>query len=507
MPSEAVHLSAIDLAVIALYLALAIGLGSWFVRRRSSTDSYFRGSGRVPWWAAGLSLYGTGLSALTFIAIPAMVYHTNWAYFVGMIAGVAAVPFVTRLFLPFYRELNITTAYEYLDKRFDGAVRLIGSATFIVFHLGRAAIMLVLPALVLSSVTNLELYTSIAVIGAVAVAYTMLGGIEAVIWTDVMQVLVLIGGAAVACAIAVGSLDGGMSELFAVAIEHDKLALWNPGFDPTAGAAVMWVIFLGYGMSQFNLYICDQSLVQRYLTTRDTRSAARALWLAAVGGVPVQVLFYGVGTAMFVFYVAHPELKPELEMDDAIVPVFLMQQLPVGLAGLVVAGVFAAGMSTIDSSMNSISTAVVTDFYRPMSKRNDERRRMRLARAVTLIVGVLGTVGAMIVAAADFAGLLDTFLSWLFLVMGVLAGLFTLGIVTRRGNWLGALIGAEVAILTVVALRLTTPLNFFLFSIIGLIACVGVGYLVSVLVPVRQRDLTGLTIHTRRATPSPGGAS
>jgi len=502
VPESTTELAAVDLVVIALYLGLVMGLGSWFVRRKGTTRDYFRGSGRVPWWAAGLSLYGTGLSALTFIAIPALVYRTNWAYFVGMIAGVAAVPPVVRWVLPFYRDLDLTTAYEYLGRRFSRPVHLLGAATFIIFHLGRAAIMLVLPALVLSSVTNLELYTSIAVIGVVAVIYTMLGGIEAVIWTDVMQVIVLIGGAGAAAASAIWSLEGGVGEFFSVALEHEKLALWNPGFDPTAAAPVLWVIFAGYGLSQFNLYVADQSLVQRYLTTRDTKQAARALWLAALGGVPVQLLFYTVGTAMFVFYAAHPDLKPDPALGDAIVPRFLMQQLPVGLAGLVVAGVFAAGMSTIDSSMNSIATTVVTDFVRPANGPVDEGRRLRLARGVTLGVGLLGTAGAMGVAAAEFEGLLNTFLGWLFLVMGVLAGLFVLGIASTRAHGPGALAGAAVAVVTVVSLRLATPLNFFLFAIIGLLACAGAGYLASLLLPGPERDLTGLTLHTRAARSS-----
>ena len=492
---EEMRLSLVDFVVIGGYLALAIGLGAWFVRRRSTTRQYFRGGGRMPWWAAGLSIYGTGLSVLTFIAIPAMVYRTNWAYFAGMVAGVLAVPFVTRLVLPFYRALDITTAYEYLERRFARPIRLIGSGTFIVFHLGRAMIMLVLPALVLSEAAGLPLYTSIVVIGVMAIIYTMLGGIEAVIWTDVMQVIVLIGGALAACIIAIASLDGGLGEFFHVAAAEGNLDLWNPGFSPME--PTLWVIMLGYGVSQFNSYVSDQSLVQRYLTTRDTKGAARALWLAAVGGVPVQLLFYGVGAAMFVFYVSHPELKPE-DDTDAIVPVFLLQQLPVGLAGLVIAGVFAAGMSTIDSSMNSIATTVVNDFYSPFARVDSERRRMWLARLVTCGVGVVGTAGATVVAAVQAGGLLGTFLAWLFMTMGVLAGLFMLGILTIRAHWIGALVGAIAAQATVIAVALLTDLKFFLLSVVGLASCILIGYAASRVLPGPQRDLRGLTIHTRQ---------
>ena len=493
---EAMRLHVIDLVVLGAYLVAVVMVGSWFVRRERSTRDYFRGSGRVPWWAAGLSLYGTGLSAITFIAIPAMVYRTNWAYFMGMVGGVAAVPLVRHFFLPFYRDLDITTAYEYLQLRFALPVRLIGSLTFIIYHIGRTAIVLVLPALVLGEAIGLNIYISIAVIGAFAIIYTMLGGIEAVVWTDVMQVVVLIGGAATATTISILSLDGGFSEFLSVAQSENKLALYNPGISATE--ATMWVIFLGYGASQFNLYVSDQSLVQRYLTTRDTKSAGRALWFSVLGGLPVQVLFYTVGTAMFVFYQAHPDLLPDVATKDAIVPVFLIQQLPIGLTGVVLAGVFAAGMSTIDSSMNSIATAIVTDFYQPFVKDTDERKRMRLARTVTLIVGVVGTAGAIYVAAMNFADLLTPFLRWLFLIMGILAGLFTLGIVTVRANWIGALIGAVVAVAAVAICKGYTPLNWFLYSLIGLGTCVTAGYLASLLWPITQHDLTGLTLHTRR---------
>ncbi|MFW6059342.1 MAG: sodium:solute symporter family transporter, partial [Phycisphaeraceae bacterium] len=248
-------------------------------------------------------------------------------------------------------------------------------------------------------------------------------------------------------------------------------------------------------------YTSDQAVVQRYLTTRDTRSAAGALWLSAVGGLPIQVLFYTVGTAMFVFYQAHPDMLPAVAVDDAIVPVFLIQQLPVGLTGVVLAGVFAAGMSTIDSSMNSIATAVVSDFYQPFARRDNERTRMRLARAATLIVGLLGTFGAMAVATRQDTSLLDTFLGWLFLVMGIVAGLFTLGIITTRANWIGALIGALAAASTVASLKLYSPLNGFLYSVVGLITCVAVGYFASRLLSVPQHDLAGLTLHTRQPYP------
>lgn len=499
---DAVRLHVIDFVMIGLYLLGVLGLGTWFVRRERTSVDYFRSSGRVPWWAAGLSLYGTGLSAITFIAIPAVAYRTNWAYFVGMIAGVAAVPFVAVWFIPLYRKLDITTAYEYLDKRFSLPVRMFAAVVFITFHLGRTAIVLVLPALVLSEAVGINMYLSIAIIGGVSIVYTMLGGIEAVVWTDVAQVVVLIGGAATATVISIMSLDGGCGEFVSVAQSHDKFALWNEGFSPYQLS--LWVIILGYGISQFNAYVSDQSLVQRYLTTRNTRGAIKALWLSAAGGVPIQLLFYAVGTAMFVYYKAHPASLPDVNMADALVSVFLIEQLPIGLTGIVIAGVFAAGMSTIDSSMNSIATAVVSDFAVPMRGKaaaaGSNHWQVPLARVVTVVVGLIGTCAAMAVAASGSKDLLNLFLGWLFLVMGVLAGLFVLGACTVRSHSLGVLLGAAMAAAVVVRLKVTSELSGFLFSGIGLGVCVIVGYVASVLLPSARsdRDLAGLTIHTRR---------
>lgn len=493
---ETMRLTAIDFVALGAYLVVAVGIGAWFARRERTSRDYFRASGRVPWWAAGLSLFATWLSAITFIGIPAKVMATNWAYFLGVVAPIVVVPIVRRYVIPFYRDLDITTAYEYLDKRFGRTIRLLASGVFIVFHLGRSAIILVLPALALWQAVGLSLYTSIALMGLLSVIYTMLGGIEAVVWTDVLQVLVLLGGAAIAMTIGIVSLDGGLIQFFEVARADDKFALYNAGWSPMEATA--WVIFLGYGSLKFASYVADQAMVQRYLTTRDARSAGRALWMSVGAGLVISVIFYTFGTAMYVFYQSHPQMMPEgAAMRDAIVPVFLMQQLPIGLAGLVIAGIFAAGMSTIDSSMNAIASTVLTDFYQPVAGAVSERRQMRVARGATLAVGAIATGGAALVAAMKASSLLDVFLTWYGAMVGLLAGLFVLGIFTVRSTGLGALVGILVAGAAVVSVSLATAISFFLYPLIGLGVCIAVGYAASLAAPTRPGDLTGLTWHTR----------
>jgi len=496
------HVSVLDLTVLAVYVAAVLALGLWFTTRERTTRDYFRASGRVPWWAAGVSLLATAMSAITFIGVPAKVMATNWAYFLGLLGAVAFVPFARYLVLPFYRRLDITTAYEYLEKRFARPIRLLGSGLFILFQLGRVSVVLVLPALALSQSLGLSIYASIAVMGVVSVIYTMLGGIEAVIWTDFLQVVILVGGATTAVVISVLSLDGGAAEFFEVANANNKLALYNPGWSMTQATA--WVIFVGYGLGQFSLFVSDQTLVQRCLTTPDLKTAGRAIWLSVLIYLPISVLFYGVGTAMYVFYAAHPEMKPTAGSPDAWVPLFLLQQLPVGLGGLVLAGLFAAGMSTVDSSVNSVATAFVTDVYKPVTGGGpNEATRLWLARAATLLVGLIGSGGAMAVAHTLVTGegatsLLDAFLGWYSIMAGLMAGLFCLGIFTVRAHSVGALVGLVGGVGMMAGVVSQTEVSFFLWAPIGLIGSWGLGYLASLVIPGRRQDLVGLTLYTQQ---------
>ena len=201
--------------VVVVYLLGMVAIGYWFMKREaaSSTEAYFRGGQKIPFWVAGLSIFATMLSAITFMAVPGTAYATNWNGYIGQWPILLIVPLVVMFYLPFYRRLNITTAYEYLEKRFNVATRVIGSVTFMLFHVGRVAIVLYLPALALSSVTNIDIYAAITVIGVLCVIYTVMGGIEAVVWTDAIQAIVLIGGALLCFGLVVSQVDGGMGAI------------------------------------------------------------------------------------------------------------------------------------------------------------------------------------------------------------------------------------------------------------------------------------------------------
>ena len=486
---------AVNYAVLGLYLVVLVGMGFYFARREKSTQDFFLAGRRIPWWAAGLSIFGTQLSAITFMAIPAKVYATDWRYFLGNMCIVLVAPAVVFLYLPFYRRLNVTTAYEYLERRFNVGVRLLGSVCYILLQLGRMAIVLFLPALALEAVTGIDVYVCILVMGVLCTIYTVLGGIEAVIWTDVLQVVVLMGGALLSLLIIVGSVDGGFAGIAEVARADAKLRVLDWRWDCTM--PVVWVVVVGQLLSNLVPYTADQTVVQRYLTTKDEKAAARSIWTNAFLTVPASLLFFALGTALYVFYKSHPaDLSPMLARTDSLLPWFIVRELPVGVSGLVIAGVFAASMSSMDSSINSAATAITTDFYRRFRPAVSDQRCLRLARVLTVVLGVVGTGTAMVMAGGEIKSLWDQFMRILGLFGGSLAGLFVLGIFTRRAHGTGAFIGAVVSALVLYVVQQYTPLHFFLYAAVGILSCLVVGYVMSLVVPAPERSLEGLTIYT-----------
>lgn len=485
----------IDYATIIIYLAALLGVGYFFSKREKGTDDYFKGGGRVPWWAAGLSVFATMLSAITFMAIPAKSYATDWTYYLANISLLVLAPFVVKYYLPFYRRLNVASAYEYLEVRFNVAVRIFGSIAFILFQMGRMAVVLFLPAIALSTVSPIDVYTCILIMGVLCIAYTVMGGIEAVIWTDAIQAIILLFGALLSIIIIVANCDGGLTGLIDVAKESGKLHMVNWSWSYTVPA--LWVVVIGNILSNLAPYTSDQSVVQRYLTTSDEKKAAKAIWMNAFVSVPASLLFFGVGSALFVFYKSKPDLLVPTLSTDSIYPLFIVKQLPVGIAGLVIAGLFAAAQSTLSSSLNSLSTVIVEDFYKRFKKNTNDHACLKLARFMTLVMGVFGISSALLLATIDVQSLWDVFLKLLGLFGGGLAGLFFLGIFTTRANGQGALVGAIASAIILFAVQKFTDVHFFLYGGIGIVSCVVIGYLASfAFAPKTEVVLDKLTIHS-----------
>lgn len=487
----------INYAFLLLYMVALVYMGFYFSRREKGTKDYFLASHRIPWWAAGLSILGTGLSALTYISYPALAYSTDWFLFPGRIGLIIAPIIVIFFYLPFYRRLNVITAYEYLEKRFNLPVRLYGSLQYIIFQLIRISIILYLPAVVLSTIAGINIYLCILFMGLISTFYTVLGGIEAVIWSDVLQVIIFFVGIIIALIVIPFHIDNGYKGMFDIGMANDKYRMLYLEWDYTA--PVLWLILINSAFGSFIGPATDQTTIQRYLTTKDEKAAAKGIWLNAIIGIPIGFLFYGMGSALYAYYKTHPASVSMGMQNDAIFPLFIAQNLPYGLAGFVIAAIFSAAMSSLDSGMNSVATVFVTDFYRRFKPDKPDRLYLFLARSVTLVVGLFVTAITLLLVTFDIhnAALFAAFIAGLF--MSGLGGLFALGIFTRRANGMGAIVGAIASAVILYFVKYDTPIHFFLFSFIGFTTCFAIGYLTSLIIPERKKSLEGLTIYTMLA--------
>ena len=487
----------INFTVLIVYLLCMVAVGVWFMRRNQTTDDYFRAGQGIPWWAAACSIYATMLSSLTYVALPALIYATDWLLYLSMLMIPAVAPLAIYGAMPFFRRINATTAYEYLDRRFSLPVRLFGSGLFTLFHISRMGIVMALTALALSAVTPLLPWQSVLIMGVLCLIYCTLGGIEAVIWTDTIQTIVLLGGALVCLVYLINGIEGGVGGLFDLANANDKMTLVNLDFGPDSFTTLaLWVIILGGLGQNLSSYTADQAVVQRYLTTKDQQAAARSIW--ANGGMAVlgALLFFLIGTGLYAFYHAHPDrLDPSIQ-NDQVFPMFIAMEVPIGLAGLIVAGIFAAAQSTVSTSMNSTATAVVTDFLRPYGRCDTEAGYLKAAKLITLLMGVLGTLAGLLFISPEIRSLMSEYFKVIGMFMGALGGLFLLGIITTRANAAGAFIGLLGGVGVMIWVWRSTDTIGFLYAFIGVTSCLVIGYLASLFLPGAERDLENLTLHT-----------
>ncbi len=486
----------VNYVVLFGYLLSMVGVGLYFARKNRNTDDFFRGGQSIPWWAAGCSIFATMLSSLTFTGIPSKAFAQDWVYAVGnfMIPVVAVL--AVYVALPFYRRIDATSAYEYLEKRFSRSVRLFGSASFTLFHIFRMAVVMSLTGLALSVATPLTPAQSVLLMGALSVIYCTMGGIEAVIWTDTIQTFVLMGGAVFAICFLIAGVDGGVSGFVSTAVDADKFTIANFHWDVTSSQIALWVIVIGSIAQNTSSYTADQAVVQRYMTTADQKLAARSIWTNAVLTIPATLLFFGIGTALFAFYQSHPDKLDPTITTDQVFPLFIANEMPIGLAGLIVAGVFAAAQSTVSTSMNSTATTIVTDFMRPFNACKSEAGYLNAARFWTFLIGVVGTLFGLVFVNPEIKSLFDAFIKIVGLFMGVLGGLFVLGATTKRANAVGAMIGAIVGAGVMFCLWKFTAINGYLYTASGIGTCVVVGFVASLASGRPENDLTGLTIYT-----------
>lgn len=467
----------INWTVLALYLVAMLGMGIYFMRKENGADDFFKGGGRIPWWAAGISIYATMLSAITYMTIPAKAYTTDWTYY-PMLWMILLVSFpVIRYYLPYFRKLNVTSAYEILEQRFNLFTRMLASTLFCIFMIVRMAIVLYLPSLALTAVTGIDIYLCIVLMGLVTIVYCTMGGVEAVIWGDVVQGLILVCGAIFSVIYLAVGTEGGISGCINIALENDKLQLFN--WSNSWSQAAWWVIILGGLANNLISYTSDQTVIQRYLTTPDEKSAGRGILVNGVMSVFVSIAFYMIGTGLYTFYKTHPaELDITMGQSDAIFPFFMMSQMPAGVAGALIAAIFAATMSTISSNINSVATAFSIDFWKRF-RNTDDSQLVVVARWASVVSGVVGLLLALFMATWNIQSFLDFFNEVLGLLTSGLGGLFFIAVFMKKVKGYAALAGFVAGEAAVFCISKCTDANFLLFGAIGMVVSIVVAWLLS----------------------------
>jgi len=484
-----------DYVCLALYFAVNLGIG-WWCRQRSrrSATSYFLGSGRVAWWAAAVSFFATSVSSISFMALPAKSFQGDWLAIGSAPAQSCAGILTGFVFVGILRRLNMTTVFDYLERRFDRRVRYFGAGMAIVLKvIGRMSIVMLLPALALATVTGLNVYVSILLMGVVTTIYAMEGGFEAVVWTDVLQSAVMVGGVTIALWHIAAGVPGGLDGIMTTANAAGKFhaVSWDFNFtQPT-----VWV-FVGMFLATVFFQLSDQPLMQRMLATADERDAKRTVTMGNFIGLLSGFVFFFIGTALWTFYQAHPERLTKTLSGDTIFPYFIVNELPHGVVGVIIAGLFAAAMGALSSALNSSATIIVSDFYGTLRPGLPAETRTRLGWWVTLICGAIATGMALFLAWRNVPSLWDEFLRLAALLGGGFPGVFALGLLTRRANGPGVCIGAVTGIAFIWGMQTFTTTSVFFHTFLAISCTMVVGYVASFFFAARVpgKNLQGLTV-------------
>ncbi|MGM7723475.1 sodium:solute symporter [Metabacillus sp. Hm71] len=481
-------------AVLIIYLLAMLAVGVYFTKKSGeNTDAFFTAGGKIPAWAAGFSIYATTLSAITYMSTPEQAFLTDWAYSAGNLAIFAIIPILIYFYIPFFRKLKVTTAYEYLEERFGVSLRVLGSLLFTLFHIGRIAIVVYLPTLAITLVSDINPILIALAVGGLCIIYTFLGGMEGVIWSDVIQGIILLGGAILLVILGISSIDGGLSTVITDAVNNDKF-ITADHFQFGAATAAIPIIFLGSIFNNLHQYTASQDVVQRYQTTSSIKETNKSLWTNGILALITIPVFFGLGTVLYSYY-TNVETLPEGFNTSAIVPYFIVSSMPAGVAGLIIAAIFAACQSTISSSLNSISACITVDFKQRFFGKND-KTDVFLARIAIIVAGVLGMAAALYLISTNQAETWNLFLAITGLFGVPIAGIFALGIFTKRANTPGVLIGLFLSAFTAYFVQ-QTDLTPFTVSIVSFFSSFAYGYLASFLFPNAKKNTTGLTIFTK----------
>jgi len=489
----------LDVLVLFVYIIGVTLFGATFYRKARSTEGFTAAGRNLPGWAVGLSIFGTYLSSISFLALPGKAYTSNWNAFVFSLSLPIAAWVASKWFAPLYRSTNDISAYAYLERRFGYWARAYAMVFYLLTQLARMGTILFLVALALQGLTGWNIQLVIIVAGVLVTFYTMVGGIEAVIWTDVVQAIVLSAGAVVSAIVLIAGIPGGISGITSIAEPLHKFSFGS--FAPDLLTPTFWVVFVYGIVINLQNFGIDQSYIQRYQTARSLADARQSLWIGALTYVPVSALFLFIGTALYAFYQLNPDLLAQGISGDRVFPYFIVNQLPAGLTGLLIASLSAAAMSSVDTSINSSATILLTDVYkRIVNPGASEARQMQFLRIVTVVLGVAGTGTALLMISIKSA--LDVWWNLAGIFSGGMLGLFLLGAISRRTAAPQAGIAMVAGLLTITWASVSRNwsgfnniLHPFMTAVIGTLVIFIVGIALSRRNPARQGDDVPLTIH------------
>lgn len=494
----------IDIIVLLIYITGVTAFGAYFYRRSSTSEGFTSANRRLPGWAVGLSIFATYLSSISFLALPGKAYGANWNPLVFSLSLPFAAWVAVKWFAPLYRSTQDISAYAYLERRFGIWARLYAMTFYLLTQLVRMGTIMFLIALALERLTGWDIETIIIVSGILITFYTVVGGIEAVIWTDVVQSVILTVGAVVSAGLLLNGMPDGPGQLFEMAISNQKFSLgsWQMDFtEPT-----VWVVLLYGTVINLQNFGIDQSYVQRYQAARTLADARRSIWIGALTYIPVSALFLFIGSGLFAYYGAQPELLPPsltgTGINDRVFPYFIVSELPVGVTGLMIAALAAAGMSSIDTSINSSATVLMTDVYRRLIRPDaGEQQKMRFLRSATIVLGICGTLVAL--AMVSSKQVLDDWWRYAGIFSGGMLGLFLLGILSRRAASAQAVVGMVAGLLVILwatfgrnlEAPLANSLHAFMTTVLGTLTIFVIGVLLSRHRSHREKSDPPLTVH------------
>lgn len=457
------NLPLLDVFIILAYLIGTVAFGCWFYFKSRSPEGFTSAGGNLPSIVVGLSIFGTYVSSISFLALPGKAFASDWnAYGLSLTIPFAAW-IATRWFVPFYRKVGAISAYAHLEDRFGTWARVYASLCYLLTQAARMGSVLFLLALPLHHLLGWDVRMIILVVGGLTAIYSMIGGIAGVIWTDAVQAVILMGGALFCALFLIFNMPEGPGQLFEIAVQNHKFSLGSFSLTDFT-SSTFWVVFLyGTAINLQNFGI-DQNYVQRYLTASSDQAAKKSVWLGALLYLPISAFFLFIGTALFAFYSAQPELitDPALAADvaigkgDGVFPFFIVHQLPTGVTGFLIAAILAAAMSTIGTSMNGCATLTLTDFYSRFFRKNaSHREQMAVLYLSSLVWGAIGIGCALLMINAK--GILDAY--WLLagIFSGGMVGIFLLGFLCQRASGGAALLGAIVGVLVITWMTLSLP--------------------------------------------------